>query len=567
MKKIRWQFLIVLLALVAIGLLLFTQQPEVLPGIEQPEEQPSQGGKYSEALVGSPGRLNPLFDWVNGADREVNRLLFSSLIKFDSRGVPYGDLVDSWGVSQDGKIYNLLLRDAFWHDGRPVTADDVLFTLDLLVSPELPIPEEVREFWKAVDTQVLDEKLIQFQLPEPFSPFFDYLTFGILPKHIWEDVPVDQIVDSELNLSPVGSGPYQFNQFLTLDGQITGVALSSYKQFFKQEPFIESLELRYVPNSETAIAAFSGETAPEAANANERILGVGNIPLSTLSTAIKKDNLNIFTSLVPRSGIVLLNLDNPGNMALQDVNVRRALYAGINRQRIIDQILAGQGVLARGPIFPGSWAYYDGLPEVNYDPEMAISLLKEAGYTITADSGNIRTKDDVPLEFELLHPDDDLYSAIAVSLRDDWALIGVRANLKAVPEEELVSAYLEPKNFETALVEMNGMKSPDPDPYPFWHQTQVSSGQNYSGWSDRQASEYLERARTQVDMGARASLYKNFQVRFMNELPSLPLFYQVYSFGIDREVQGIRIGPLFDPADRFNSIYDWYILTGPVAQR
>jgi peptide/nickel transport system substrate-binding protein len=132
MRRLRWQILVVVLTLVVVGVLLFTQQPvgpvQVLP-------QPATGGVYSEGLVGSLGRLNPMLDWNNPADRDVNRLLFSSLIRFDERGLPQTDLAESWGVNEEGTIYNFTLRsNALWHDGTPVTSDDIIFTIDMLRS-------------------------------------------------------------------------------------------------------------------------------------------------------------------------------------------------------------------------------------------------------------------------------------------------------------------------------------------------------------------------------------------------------------------------------------------------
>jgi peptide/nickel transport system substrate-binding protein len=99
---------------------------------------------------------------------------------------------------------------------------------------------------------------------------------------------------------------------------------------------------------------------------------------------------------------------------------------------------------------------------------------------------------------------------------------------------------------------------PDPDPYPFWHQTQATGGQNYSIWNDRQVSEYLEQARIILDIVERQRLYKNFQVRFFDQIPALPLYYPVYTYGVSSDVKGVRIGPIFEPADRLDTISDWY---------
>jgi peptide/nickel transport system substrate-binding protein len=124
-----------------------------------------------------------------------------------------------------------------------------------------------------------------------------------------------------------------------------------------------------------------------------------------------------------------------------------------------------------------------------------------------------------------------------------------------------VNDYLSPRQYQAALVDLNLARSPDPDPYPFWHQEQATGGQNYSQWNDRQASEYLEQARITTDITERARLYRNFQVRFAQELPALPLYYPVYTYAVSIEVQGVRIGSLFDTSNRFDTITSWFLLT------
>ena len=172
MKRLRWQLLIVVLALVAIAVLLFIQKPVVETVSEVPE--PVAGGAYTEALIGEFSRFNPVLDFYNSVDRDVDRLIFSSLIRFDATGLAQSDLAESWGISRDGTVYNVSLNpNARWHDGEPVTAADVVFTVDLLRSPELPIPDDLLRLWEDVEVEALDDYTLQFRLPEPFAPFLD----------------------------------------------------------------------------------------------------------------------------------------------------------------------------------------------------------------------------------------------------------------------------------------------------------------------------------------------------------------------------------------------------------
>jgi peptide/nickel transport system substrate-binding protein len=288
-------------------------------------------------------------------------------------------------------------------------------------------------------------------------------------------------------------------------------------------------------------------------------MGISQIPVENLSRALDAPELNLYSSRFPELTLVLFNLTNEDVPFFQDLEVRRALYMGLNRQSMIDRILDGQAIMANGPIFPGTWAYYDGQNPVTYNPEEAIGILRRAGYTIPAEGGNVRAKDGVRLNFELVHPDTESHTQLAEAIQAYWEDLGVQVTLKGVSYANLVDEYLEPRSYQAVLVDYTTASSPDPDPYPFWHQAQTPNGQNYANWDDRSASEYLEQARVAVDPGERERLYKNFQVRFGQELPALPLFYPVFTFAIDNQVQGVKTGPLFEMSDRFAHIMEWYL--------
>jgi peptide/nickel transport system substrate-binding protein len=553
MKKLRWPLLIAIIALAAILILLVSQKQDSLQPITEPVIKPAEGGIYSEGVVGTFMRLNPLLDYYNGADRDVDHLIFSGMLRIDDRGLPQADLATSWGISRDGTIYNFSINPkAVWHDGEPVTSDDIIFTIQMMIADDSPIPSDIRDFWKQIEVIRLDDKTVQFKLPEPFAPFLDYLTFGLLPSHLLGDLSMAELIDNPFNLQPVGSGPYRFDHLITTDGQITGVVLSANKNYYLQGAYIDQIAIRYYGDAPAAYSAYQAGD----------IAGIGDVTSDILPSVLKEPGLSIYTTRLPVMSMILLNLDDAQVKFFQDVNVRKALMQGINRQGMIDTLRNGQAILADGPIFPGTWAYYDGIEHYSYNPNQAISLLREAGYTIPAAGGETRTSEDgTALSFELLIPDDPEHVALGDAIKHDWAALGVQVTLIPLAYDQLVSEHLDNRNYQAALVDLNLSQTPDPDPYPFWHQTQISAGQNYSKWDDRQASEYLEQARITTDLVERTRLYNNFQVRWSQELPALPLFYPVYTYAVSTDVHGVSLGPILEPADRFNHVTNWYLIT------
>jgi peptide/nickel transport system substrate-binding protein len=561
MKKLRWQLVIILITGLVVGILLLNQQRQQQEQLQSTSTVqgttpvPVSGGIYTEGLIGTLKRLNPLLAVNNSVDRDICRLVFSSLVTFDSLGNPQPDLAESWGMSQDGTLYNFSLRkDLVWHDGNPITADDVIFTVELMRTAGGILPADLVSFWKDVEVKGLSEQQLQFRLPESFAPFLNYLTFGVLPKHLLEGVTPAKLAEDSFNLHPVGSGPYQFDHFLMDQNQIIGVVLKAFDRYYVHKPYIDQFVLRYYPDAKTALEAYqAGE-----------VQGISQVDTDTLPAALAQPGLSLYTSRQPRLMLVYLNLKNDDVAFFQDAAFRRALLAGINRQSIMDQVFAGQAVMADGPILPGNWAYYDHIDHLSYDLSGALNMLKDAGYELAKDSSDlINTKDSKSVAFQLLYPDLPAYQSVAEALKKDWASLGITVDLEAKPYAELISQRLEQHVYQAALVQISLSNSPDPDPYPFWDQAMTESGQNYSQWDNRTASEFLEQARVTVDQGERIRLYHNFQVTFSKEMPSLPLFYPMYTYAIDSQVQGVQIGPLFDASDRFADAVNWSL---PIAK-
>lgn len=509
------------------------------------ETVPARGGRYVEAMVGPITTLNPLQIQPGDPEADIVRLVFNSLVRLNAQGLPEGDLAQRWEVSEDGRRYTFYLRpNVRWHDGAPLTAEDVLFTVRLLQSTDLPGPPERARLWQSIEVIPVNSLTVQFRLSEPLALFPDLLTFGILPAHVLRDVPPIQIPTHPFNLNPIGTGPYRVTSVHVEEGRIQRVILSASSSYFRGPPLLEQVEFRIFPDTRTALQAYrAGE-----------VHGVARIAPSDLDQIRALPSLNLFSAILSSYHMILLNHASP---LFREREVREALWLALDRQRLIDQFLAGQGVVASSPIPPGNWAFHPQLPPVPYDPEKARALLEARGWVIPA-GGTVRQKGNLTLRFRLAASADGFHDLIAQEIARQWRAIGIAVDVDPIPGD-LVGQIMAPHRFDAALVEL--MIPGDPDPYPFWHETQVDAGQNYGGFRDRDISEVIEEARRTLDIARRRELYWRFQELFQEKIPAILLFYPVYTFAADERISGIQIGALLtSPADRFDGIIEWYTL-------
>jgi peptide/nickel transport system substrate-binding protein len=554
MRHLRWQLVIAILGMLLVGGLLAGKGQHAV----EVSELPVRGGAYTEALIGTPHHFNPLLDSSNLIDRDVDRLLFSGLTRFDAVGRPLPDLAN-WIISDDQLSYTFVLRaDARWHDGQPVTAADVAFTVGLLQDPGYSGPPDVAKLWQSVTYKIENDQTISFTLPEPYAPFLDFTSFGLLPQHLLSGTTAAQLPNVAFNSAPVGTGPFKFVGLTGDQGQVTGVRLAAFDGFHGPKPLLNDVVFKYYPDETAALAAYRAGD----------VLGISHIDSDHVDQALRLPQLGIYTSLMPQYSLIFLNLQNPDLPFFQDKKVRQALLRGLNRSGMVSQILHGQAVVASSPILPGSWAYDGGLPAAGYDPTTAGLLLDSAGWVVPngaspGTSGYVRSKGNQPLSFALTVPDDPLHQAIAKSAQKSWAALGVVVTINGVDPASLRDQVLTPRPriFDAVMVDLNLAGSPDPDPYPLWHQTQIDSGQNYGGFDDRISSQLLEEARITVDLDARARLYYRFQSRFVDQVPALLLYYPVYNYGVDASVHGVQAGPLIEASDRLNTLAQWSVVT------
>jgi peptide/nickel transport system substrate-binding protein len=531
-----------------------------------------------EAVVGQIVKLNPLLATYNPVDRDITSLIFEGLTTTNDYGEIIPDLAESWTVSTDGLQYVFVLRgDILWQDGLPFTAHDVAYTITLISDPLFPGAEPLREFWRTVEVDALSDTLVRFRLTQPLASFPDQLRIGIVPAHVLEGTPVDQLGQHPFNLSPIGTGPYQIETLTASNGQIDGIQLR-VAPVYRQRPegaqgyTLDRVIFRTYPTLDAAFEAFQrGE-----------VNSISAITPDQQAVARQIPGLSLYTTVQPHVGIVIYNWQNEHTRFVRNPRVRLALAQAVNRVDLVTRHLAGRAIPADSPLIAGSWAYVAGLAWPAYDPAGARTQIEASaaafatpapaetpttmpdGATPTPDPAATPTEIPTatpepaapPADLVILVVDDPALVALATDVAAAWNQIGLKAGIETVDAAALL-VRLQAGDFDAALVEFSFEPNADPDSFVFWHQGQYQAGQNYGGMDDRRISEALEGARRDPNGLNRMAYYRRFQELFAERAPALVLYYPLYMYAVDARLHGVQLGFMSSPSDRFRSIHDW----------
>jgi peptide/nickel transport system substrate-binding protein len=536
-RRSRWPLLAALvLAIVALSALWYATREGSEPQV------PTHGGRYVEAVVGSPLRVNPLYTAFNDVDKDLATLVFSGLTRLGPDGTVLPDLAERWEISPDARVYTFHLRQGVtWHDGTAFTADDVIFTWSALSDPDFKGEPSLGQFWQQVECAKQDDFTVVYELPEPFAPFLAYTTIGILPRHHLEGLSAEGLFIAPFNEQPIGTGPFILK---TLNSQMA--LLESNPSYHWTEPVIAEMELHFFSDYSSAAAALQ----------DGRVQGLFLGPEANpdILEQLEQDRkLQRMASW--RNSYTLLYL-NTRISPLDDSSVRQALLYALDREAIVTDRLDGRAQLADNPIVPGTWAYSDDVRSYQHDLEKARSLLAESGWRIN--SRGVLAKEGQELRLDLLTDDDPERMAIAQEIADQLRAVGVDINLQSQAGSDLVHDFLLPRRFQAVIYGWD--QGYDPDPYPAWHSSQVQGqGFNLAGYTNQSVDRILSEARQTIDLEERKALYREFQQIFAEEVPSILLFYPVYNYFMDKEVKGVSLGVLFEPASRFANVHQWYI--------
>lgn len=508
---------------------------------------PTTGGSYTEGLVGTPQYLNPLYAIASDTDTDLTRLLFTGLMRWDPEQGIVPDLAESFAVSEDQKTYTFTLRnDAYWHDGAKVTTDDVVFTIQAIQNPEYRSPLAVS--FGGVAVEATDERTVTFSLAEPFTPFLSTLTVGIIPAQHWQNIPATSAQLALINRQPIGTGPYMLKKS-TLDqrGTIRGVILERNPSFYRGAPYIETLTFNFYNSTRELTEAIK----------NKNVEGAGFIPFEDARALSKERDLQILNPSLPQFTAVFFNQDR--SSVLADDKVRTALNQATDRGTLVTTTLGGQASTITSPVLPNMPGYDATTGAVAFDTAAAIATLENAGWTL-GEGATVRAKGSTALSFTMTVIDTVELRLVAEALRAQWAQIGADVALVYVDTNMLQNDTLRNRSYDALLTgELYGA---DPDPYPFWHSSQVAyPGLNLAQFSSRKGDDAIETARTSTDIGARTEAYKTLGGLIAEETPAVFLYQPTYTYATTAKIKNIVLPVVTAPADRFSRVNEWYMKT------
>ena len=563
------------------------------------ESVPTFGGQYQEGLVGLPRYVNPLYSFSD-VDSDISLLIFSSLFKYNGNADLSLDLIKNYAISDNGKIYNFTIKeDVKWHDGEKLTVDDIVFTFQAILNPEFRSP------WLAVfqgiEVEKIDDYNFKIVLDKPYSGFTELLSFGILPQHLWQNINPATANLAELNLKPIGSGPYKFKSLIKNKlGEIKSYNLQANQLYYNQVPYIKDVVFKFYPNFNALIAALN----------NDEIEGASYLSPGFENNVIATNSLNFHKLLLNQVNAIFFN--QAENEALASLDLRKALALAIDKEKMVNESLNLNAIRAKGPLPASSLAFKEDLNTYRFNQVEAEKLIQEAGWNLqiisrddvdrmdnleeenliegeeigASDESGPENKNDTSwqeiknlaettgleligkwrykeeddkkqyLIITLTVPKEEISLKLSNEIKNYWQELGVRTIINEVKMEEIQKNIIDNKNFEAIIYgEMFGF---NPDPYTYWHSEEKL---NISNYSNEEVDKLLENIRISFNQEEKIESYHSFQEKINQDVPAIFLYSSFYIYPQNKKIKNFNTSSIIEPRDRLANISSWYIKT------
>lgn len=519
-------------------------------------EVAAHGGELTEGLIGSPRFINPLLE-LSDSDRDLTYLIYSGLMKATPDGKLIPDLAKNYTISADGLTYVFELKDdIYFHDGTPVTTDDIEYTIEMAQNIALRSPK--RTNWTGVSIRKIDEHKIAFDLKQPYSPFLENATIGILPKHIWSSASTEEFAFSPYNIEAIGSGPYKISKITRSGSGIpTAFEMSAFNHYSLGEPYITKLILNFYNNDKTLSEAYQKNNIESTSSLNP----------DTLVSLKGQINSNEARISLPRIFGLFFNQNQ--NKVFLNKEVRTALNMTVDKQRIVNQVLNGFGETINSPIPNGIITNTDDT-KTDFNQDLAIKnaqdLLAKAGWKyVEADQvweKTINKKELIKLSFTIATSNSPDLKETAEILKENWTKLGAKVEIETFDQSDLNQTVIGPRNYDALL--FGQVVGRSLDLFAFWHSSQRLSGYNVALYTNSKVDKLLEDARQTTDEEKRIKDYMSFQTEIKNDLPAIFIYSPQFIYALPSKVKGVNFGLINNRSERFEQIYKWYVETDRV---
>ncbi len=495
---------------------------------------PAHGGNLTEGIVGKPRFVNPLLA-LTDADRDLTALTYAGLMGLSAEGTLVPVLAESYSVSEDGVSYTFVIReDAKFSDGTPVTADDVVFTVEKAQDPVLRSPELAN--WANIRAEALDARTVVFTLPKPYAPFLADTTLGILPASKWRNIPVDEFSFSPLMIDPIGAGPFEVVR-VTRDGDggITGYELKASEDFAPGRPYLDRIRIKFYEDVQKLDEAY----------ARGSVQSAYGIPVEG-------------TLRAPYSRVFGAFFNSDENPVFARLEVREALSLAVDRTNIVNNVLGGYATPLTGPVPPGSGIEQPALPEGD-GIALATEVLENEGWTRNEETGIWENEDE-----KLTLPSITLKTSnvpelksIATAIEADWERLGFPTEIELYEPGDLASSVIRPRAYEVLLFGM--VIGRDRDLFAFWDSGERSDpGLNIAAYANRVVDQLLERVREERDPALAQTDLQELSTLIASDYPAAFTHAPDFLYAIPNSVHGVRLPQIASPSDRFATVASWY---------
>lgn len=497
---------------------------------------------YTEGVAGTWQRINPIFATSNEVDADISRLVFAGLLKAGPEQDVRPDLADLPEVSGDGLSYTFRLKDGLkWHDGEPLTASDVAFTIHRIQDASFRGDEALADSWEGVGIDTPDDHTVVFHLQQPSAPFLARnATIGILPEHLLGQLTAQQLYDAPFNAAPVGSGPYRVESINDAEA-----VLRAFGDYHEGRPKIDRFRVRFYDDYPSALRAANGGEIDG--------LLLREVLSEAQSTEVAKMHGMEATPL-ERTAHIILYLNND-KINLSDSRVRKAISIAVDRRAIVAATFFGGATASSSAIPPGSWAYDAEYDQLDVDLAEAKQLLTDAGWKANPTTG-ILIHEGEEFRMTIRTDNDPIRVAVAESIRRQLEPLGIRASVISTTFAVLRRDFLQERKYDAAVTGWD--QGADPDPYFAWHSSQTgTAGLNIGNFADIVVDELIAKARTANDLEVRKEQYRQFQEKWEQLAPGVVIAYPQYLYVHRSSLEGVEPGLAGSGADRFWNVAQW----------